>query len=57
MFTAPNSIQTLDPLFIYQIEPETSTSEKSAFILSLEIIRNPCISATNQNKKKTMFLA
>ena len=44
--------KTLCPLVLYQIEPEISTPEKLAFVLSLGVTLNPCISATNQNFEK-----
>ena len=44
--------KTLDPLFLYPIEPEISTPENSAFVLSLKVTLNPCISATYQNFEK-----
>ena len=31
MVTGPRTIQTLDPLFLFPIDPEISTPEKSAF--------------------------
>ena len=52
MVTGQELSKTPDPLFLYPTEPEISTSEKSAFVLRLEVTLNPCISATNQDFEK-----
>ena len=49
---AQGPYKTLDILFLYQVEPEISTPEKSAFVLSLGVNLNPCVSATNQDFEK-----
>ena len=44
--------KTLNLLFLYWMEPEISTSEKSALVLSLKVALDPCISGTNQDFEK-----
>ena len=46
MVTGQGLYKTLNPLILYQIEPEISTPEKLAFLLSLGVTLNPYISAT-----------